>query len=225
MPDAEPRSTRDELIRSAERTFARDGVNAASLREIARGAGTRNVTAIKYHFGGRDELVQALHDKHLPAVEACRNAMLDVYESRPLPSASRRLADVRALAAALVEPFANLLADTDGGPDYLRVRAALLVERSFRDAEFALGSDKSIYRWRALVDPYLDEGAVRVHRRFTAVAITINELSRRAATSVKSDHQLFVSSLVDVVTGVLLQPSSPATKALLAGRERSQSQI
>jgi len=58
LPDA----PKVALILAAELLFARDGIEGASLREIAAQAGQRNHHAVQYHFGSRDTLVQAVFD-------------------------------------------------------------------------------------------------------------------------------------------------------------------
>src|SRR5437763_1692927 len=50
--------TRDELISSATKVFSASGFHAASLEQIARGAGY-STGAIYWHFGGKDELFLA----------------------------------------------------------------------------------------------------------------------------------------------------------------------
>ena len=90
-----------------------------SLREINAAAGQRNATALQYHFGDRHGLVRAIIEKHRPAVEAARHALLDEYEAAGVD-------DLRLLAGALVRPSAAKLADRDGGRAYLRIHAELV---------------------------------------------------------------------------------------------------
>lgn len=214
--DGSESSTRQRLIRSAELIFARDGIAAASLREITRESGTRNVTAIRYHFGDREALLTAVWDKHSVGLDRQRNSMLDHYEANAERYRDHRVEGIRALASALVQPLASKLDDSDGGPEFLQIFAATLAEGGpRRDASGAVVIDTSIARWRTLVDPYLDDEAVRVHRRFTAVSLTAAELARRARTGPHADSRLFVSSLTDAVTGILAQPTSAETAALL----------
>lgn len=48
--------------------FAEHGA-AVSLRDIAREAGQRNNSAVTYHFGGREGLIEAIIERRLLAVE------------------------------------------------------------------------------------------------------------------------------------------------------------
>src|SRR5665213_2176571 len=53
------RSTADRLIDAAERIFARDGLEAATTRAIARAAGCNEVTLFR-HFGTKDGILAAV---------------------------------------------------------------------------------------------------------------------------------------------------------------------
>ena len=210
------RDTRRSLIDAAERLFARGGVASPSLREVARLAGARNVAAVQYHFGDRDGLVNAILDKHLATVDAERHRLLDDYEAG-------RTSGLHALAAALVRPYARKLDDADGGPEFLQVYADLLNRAQPLIEPGALDDpDKSLYRWRRLVDPLIDDDAIVLHRRFTATAVTITELARRARAG-RTDHRLFVSTLVDTARAIIAAPTSAETRELLADRVADES--
>ena len=200
-------SVRSALIEAAERLFAERGADTVSLREINAAAGATNASAIQYHFGDRQGLERAVLAKHGTAVEERRHALLDAYEAE-----GRN--DVRALAAALVEPLAAEL-EADGGPGYLQ----LLAERYHRpvqasDATALPRPGSSMARWRALVEPLLTPEAVRLHRRFDALRFTASELARRGRAG-RKDHRLFTSQLVDLVAGLLSAPVSDETRRLL----------
>src|SRR3546814_17435361 len=121
-------------------------VCSSDLREINTAAGTTNASAIQYHFGGRRGLVKAVLAKHEVDIERRRHEMLDAYEQR-------REDDIRALAAALVEPIAAELA-TDGGPGYLQL-VADLYNRPNPTFEPGAAHDHTTHlgRWTHLVRP------------------------------------------------------------------------
>lgn len=56
----DPQATRTRLIEEAMHLMAREGMNAVSLRRIVIAAGAQNPSALHYHFGGRDELIEAI---------------------------------------------------------------------------------------------------------------------------------------------------------------------
>jgi AcrR family transcriptional regulator len=205
-------ATSTRLLRAAEDLFAARGIDAVSLREINRTAGAKNASALQYHFGDRDGLLRAVLAKHQADVESRRHAMLDAYES-----AGRD--DLRALAAALVRPLGAKLADDDGGPAYLQIVADLMNRpRPVINPADLDDPASSVFRWRTLVAPLLDNDATRLHRRFTAMRFTAVELARRARSAPHTDDRLFVSHLVDLVAGLLAAPLSGETLRLDAER-------
>ncbi|KDE99999.1 TetR family transcriptional regulator [Mycolicibacterium aromaticivorans JS19b1 = JCM 16368] len=209
--------TSANLVATAERLFAERGVDAVSLREIAREAGARNVMAVQYHFTDRAGVLAAIADKHLPVVDARRDALLDGIEGETGAS-------MRAMASALVRPLAAKLADPDGGPAFLRVHADLL-NRPVPSFDLT-GRSGSLQRWRALLEPMLDPVAVTLHPRLGALVYAAVELGRRAATAPHADDRLFISHLVDTVAAMLGAPLSDETRALATERQarRSRSQ-
>lgn len=69
--------TRDKLVATARTLFAERGVDGVSLREISRGAGQGNVSALQYHFGDRESLLGAVLEPQNREVHACRTALLE----------------------------------------------------------------------------------------------------------------------------------------------------
>jgi AcrR family transcriptional regulator len=204
-------STRDRLVDAAERLFSERGIEAVSLREITRESGARNAIAAQYHFEDRAGLVRAIMARHLPDVNARRHALLDAYEA----VAS---GEPRDLAAAYVRPFAPKL-ETPSGRAFLVIHADVLNRPDPRVGSSTLDDpEDSTYRWRALIGAHLDKASLDLHRRFTAVLHAAVELARRAKDERRVDNGLFVSSLIDVVTAILITPPSNETTRLLAQR-------
>ncbi|MFI5715925.1 TetR/AcrR family transcriptional regulator [Nocardia sp. NPDC051750] len=63
---------RQALLDAAEELFAAHGIDSVSNRRIAEHAGQSNHSAVTYHFGGRDELLRALVDRHREPVSRIR---------------------------------------------------------------------------------------------------------------------------------------------------------
>ncbi|MFJ9019772.1 TetR/AcrR family transcriptional regulator [Streptomyces sp. NPDC102259] len=212
--------TRATLIRAAERLFAAKGVDGASLNEIKRAAGQRNAMALQYHFGDRTGLLRAVLDKHLPAVDARREALLQQYEDGGGGGGDSGDVALRSLAAALVLPAAAKLADPDGGREFLQIVAELL-NRPEPLVEVVVTQGSSIYPWRRLLEPLLTPESTTVfHTRFTAMRFCHAELAARAAARPREDDRLFTSRLVDLVTALLAAPVSEQTARLLHERDR-----
>ncbi|OLT11783.1 hypothetical protein BJF79_23480 [Actinomadura sp. CNU-125] len=220
--------TRERLLDAAERLYAERGVDAVSLREIVQEAGVRNATAVQYHFGDRAGMVRALFARHAPEVEARRHALLDACEADGAGGAGARDGtggaaggDVRALAASLVRPLTARLADPSGRA-YLQIWADV-INRPDPIVPVAVLDDPadSLCRWRALVEPLLEEDAARLHRRFTAVRYAAIEVARRARSGPRTDDRLFTSYL-GVVAAILGAPVSPETRRLAAERDAAR---
>jgi AcrR family transcriptional regulator len=81
-------NTKDRILDAAERLFARQGVEATSLRAITAQAGV-NLAAVNYHFQSKESLLHAVIARRLNPVNEKRLAMLDTCEEAagdaPLP--------------------------------------------------------------------------------------------------------------------------------------------
>lgn len=206
-------SGRDALVSSARRLFAEQGIDAVSLREVARAAGNRNFNAVQYHFGDRDALVTAVVEPFEHDVGARRAALVDVLASEAVPS-------MRSIAGALVRPSAAML-EVPEGREHLRIVAELIVDMDRFDA--ATGdADNCLVEWDRMARSNMADTTLPLHRRYAAISLCFSELSRRAATRRRPDHRLFVSDLIDLVTGVLLADVSDETRHLLDERERQR---
>src|SRR5579863_3729805 len=73
-------TTKDRILDTAERLFARDGFEATSLRAITAEAQV-NLAAVNYHFQSKDALVQAVIGRRMGPINAHRFALLDSYEA------------------------------------------------------------------------------------------------------------------------------------------------
>lgn len=118
-PDNRSQRTRQALIAAAEQLFARHGIEGVSLNTITRAARQSNRNAIQYHFGGKTGLVQAIFDKHSPAVAQRRADLIDALAARSLPTEM-------IVATAMVQPLIEKLDDPDGGEAYIHISAELI---------------------------------------------------------------------------------------------------
>lgn len=99
---------REAILDTAERLFAEQGLDAVSLRTINTEAGY-SVAALHYHFGTRDQLLEALFDRRRDTVLSSRQALLERLQKQKKPR-------LRAIAEALVLPLAELVfADPEAG--------------------------------------------------------------------------------------------------------------
>jgi AcrR family transcriptional regulator len=108
------------LILAAEIVFARDGIDGASLREIAARSGQRNHHAVQYHFGSRESLVQAVFDYRMDQMEPARAAMLETARQ------AGRTGKTRAIVEAIFLPQIELI-DAHGDNSYAAFLSAYLL--------------------------------------------------------------------------------------------------
>lgn len=92
---------RDRLVETAERLIAERGLQVP-LRDIAVAAGQRNNSAVQYHFGTRDGLVEAVIRRRMLAMEAHRLDLLVEHET------SGGQDDVATLIGLLVRPLVEV---------------------------------------------------------------------------------------------------------------------
>jgi len=135
MPATEPRAsqaTRDRLLKAAESLFLVHGYDGTSARMITAEA-RANLAAINYHFGGKEELFQAMLARRLDDLHAERLALLDAYER---VAAGRALTCERILAALFVPALRLAREPRRGGKDFLRLLGRAYVDPSPRLREF-----------------------------------------------------------------------------------------
>jgi AcrR family transcriptional regulator len=74
-------SSKEQIVLTAERLFAEHGIGGVSLRQIGQAAGNANNSAVQYHFGTKDNLIQAIFEYRLPYLTRRRELL--VAERRP----------------------------------------------------------------------------------------------------------------------------------------------
>ncbi len=100
--------TKAELLRSAERLIAEKGLGAVSVKMITTDAGARNPSAVHYHFGSIESLIEEVFAKRYREIEAERAARLErVTETEPM-------ARLVALIEAAIGPFLEACLEENG---------------------------------------------------------------------------------------------------------------
>lgn len=112
--------TKQKILDAAEHLIAEQGYSATSLRHIIAEAGV-NLAAIHYHFGSKEDLLDALILRKALPVNAQRLAWLARLEAEatgaPIP------------VEAILEAFLVPMADTaDANPQFVRVMGRMISE-------------------------------------------------------------------------------------------------
>lgn len=202
-------ATRALLLREAERLFARRGLYQVTVREIVEAAGQRNVSALSYHFGSREGVIEAILVRHGDPTDVARGEMLDKIG---------RDASTRDLVDALVVPYAAHLAKPEGR-DYLRIVAQMSPRfATWRDSAAGTGPclieilDILEHRPTHLPPPLRRERVVELIMLMT-VALAERARVIESGRHVELDDAMFESNLTDVLVAILEAPSFTADQA------------
>jgi AcrR family transcriptional regulator len=204
-------ATRAALLRQAERLFARRGLYQVQVREIVEAAGQRNVSALNYHFGSREGVLDAILTRHGEPTDVARGELFAIVG---------RDGSTRDLVAALVVPYAAHL-ETPDGRDYLRIVAQLSATFS---AWRTLGTGTgprlieilSILEQRpALPEPIQRERVIELIMLMTVAASERARMLERSPEP-EIDHATFAANLTDVLVGVLEAPLRGPLPSLVA---------
>jgi AcrR family transcriptional regulator len=195
-------ATKTRLLREAERLFATRGVYQVTVREIISAAGQRNVSALTYHFGSREGVLDAILIRHGDPTDIARGELLDVIG---------RDAESRDLIAALVVPYASNLA-TPEGRDYLRIVAQLApLFSAWREANPGTGPVLRDILGILEQRPAEIPPAIRRERVVEMIMLMTIAMAERARViesgdTLELDEPTFAANLTDVLVGVLEAP-------------------
>ena len=116
-------ATRTRLIRTAEELFAARGVDAASIRAVTAAAG-QGPAAVNYHFGTKDDLLNAvLLDQGVRVAKEITDRLMALATSPRRPT----LEDV---VRALARPYLDLLLrDRARGMRWIKIMVQVSAQR------------------------------------------------------------------------------------------------
>lgn len=213
-------SAQARILETAERLYALYGIDAVSIRQITAEAGQKNGSAVHYHFGSRDGLVDAILALRTGARNQLRLEMLDA-----LKEASRdQLPDIRGVAEAMVRPqFKDL---TLGSRSYHRrfvkqvhQRHELMEKVLSNRHDLGLRECFRLIRWQSPDIP----APILYHRYIHANAIAIDaaaNLEERLDIDPKSLTErsiaLHIECCIDSITAVFTAPVSDAAMGLVS---------
>ncbi|MBB5953804.1 AcrR family transcriptional regulator [Saccharothrix tamanrassetensis] len=199
-------ATRRQILDTAERLFAEQGLYAVSNRQISTAAGQGNNAAVGYHFGTKADLVRAIVRRHSHHIEALRTELVDAAGSS---------ADLRTWVGCLVRPVTTHLASLGDPTWFARFGAQVVTDPAFRGVmvEEAL-STPSLRRvveglHRCLPDLPAEVRAERGDMVSTLMVHVCAERERALAdggTTPRASWEETATGLADAITGLLTAP-------------------
>lgn len=204
-------STRDHLINIAESLFITQGVEGVSLREIVRDAGQKNPSALQYHFGNREGLIDAIVARRFQQLEARRAELLEEVMQ---PGHSFTL---RELCSILVRAPFILCREDISYRDIFGVFGLRLLgsEYDYLSVETSQATPSLFKLWRhGLRSVEHLPAEVLIQRMENAYGAGLLALSRRAKSkgSFRGRRaELFFNILVDQITAMIEAPVSEET--------------
>ena len=202
-------SRKEKIVLTAERLFAERGLDGVSLREIGAEAGNANNSAVQYHFGSKDRLIQAIFEYRLPHLNERRRMLI----------AQRRPDDLRSWVECYVLPI--LEQGEQEGSYYLTFVAMLQQHRRAvfeRLPKEFRASTRDFREQLAVLLSHIPE-PLRTHRLAQAMNFSVHAASdrerARANGEVVLSFAVHVSDLLDGLVGFLAAPVSPAARSAL----------
>src|SRR5947209_4292779 len=114
----EQKATKTKILDTAERLFGEQGYAATSLRQIIAAAEV-NVAAVHYHFGSKEDLLDAVVHRKAGPVNVARMERLDRLEAEGGP------VEVERVLEAFLLPTAEM---AEHNPTFVRVMGRMLTE-------------------------------------------------------------------------------------------------
>lgn len=192
--------TRQNLILSALHLFADDGIDAVSMRTINNAAGTRNASAVHYHFGNKLGIIEAVLTFVRRELDRHRNRQLDALEERVRTG---HPPSTREIMRAALYPYVLLRATPDYGdaaarflgrmqtdtspeirellirdPNETTRRIDALLERALPHLPPAIRRTRYLYAWTLIVQGI----SSRIHWEHTSLGDLTPDTTEEAAT-------------------------------------------
>ncbi len=202
-------STREQLLEAGQRLFAEKGPFRAPLKQVVEAAGQRNASALHYHFGGRQGLLEAILARYNEPIEAERMLLLDQLHD------TGRERELRALVTAVVVPLTRQL-DTADGRQFLSIVSQLVDLFDRWDEDEQRTPQQVLRAFRAIEAALPVDLAPEVrHERLTRFLGLVTEAMGARARRIEAGRPLrlaaeeFQRNLIDMAVGALSAPATP----------------
>lgn len=205
--------TRLALMRAAEKLMSQKGLDSVSLREVSAAAKQLNNSAVLYHFGSRDALIDAILERHSLPIHKRWGSQLDFVERQGGVG-------LRPLVEMLVVELVNKLDDPDGGWEYLSLCGQLLMTPHQPLIQRSVGNTPEVQRLISAMLPFYavpsDLLPLRLERLLSTIYLSIISWRRLEKAGAPVSRATFTSELVDTVVALITQPLSKETQVVLS---------
>lgn len=196
----------DALMLAAERVVALRGYAGVTLREINEAAGARNASAVHFHFGSLDLLLQTVFKRRLSVVNTRRLEMLE----------SVRCGDLRGFVEAMVRPLVVELMPRPEGNFYLRFLERLVLEGDLKTrldlpADLMEGwrrAEQGIRQALPTIPPAVMDIRLELLRIHLTAGLAAAELRLEKLPSTADSLALFVATIIDASLAMVQTPVS-----------------
>lgn len=218
-------ATRKALLLTAERLYARLGIDGVSLREINREAQQKNRSAIHYHFGSRESVIEGIFQMRAAQIDRRRRELLTELRAR------KATVTVRELIDGIIRPQTEVWKQEIDPYHYNRFLAQAVLSghdelRAMWRKYFSRGLQDY---WMDIVEllPELPDAVLR-QRLAVATDFAIYGLAtlERVVESNRNTNASFsfdraIENLIDMLTAAISTPPSKSTLNVVA-REKQQ---
>jgi AcrR family transcriptional regulator len=203
-------------MRAAEKLIASKGLENVTIREIVEAAGQKNESALQYHFKNLTGLVAQIHASRDAEIHAMRTQKIEQL------SGETGKPTLREVARLMVEPTFLLAKSKPDFRQYVKAfghEIALTDQSALKIVRRGGGStDSEINRLLRSVMPSLNRAAYdrRLESAVRFLASSMYHQARQPNAFKGDQAEVFFSSLVDALVGLLGAPESAETKAIQA---------
>lgn len=201
--------TQERLLDAAESLFAEHGISGTSTRAILRAADQRNESALQYHFGGREGLIESLYRRRGRQVDAERERMLEGFESEKSP-------DLRRVCEIALLPPVRLARRDRSFVAFLKIVGQLAFAPSEQLQQIQSRYEvATLGRVRELLLERLDLPAQVLAARLELIhriaAVSLAQRARTGGSFSGKRADLYFDTVLDAMAAVLAGPVSEST--------------
>ncbi len=203
----DPQITKERLLTEGQRIFAEEGAFTVALRRVVAAAGQKNESALHYHFGNRQGLINAILARHNEGIESARATLLDRIDADGDPG--NDVERVTVLVDALVLPWSSRLLTPDGQEFLLIVAQYLGLFDRWEDSNLTPRQALRVFlAIEKAIAPFVSDAAIRHHRVSRCLELSTAALGSRARAlrtgeSLEISHEEFVADLCRMCVGLL----------------------